>query len=172
MAATLHIPGPTEVSVQFSPGGTAGPVEVLGYTIEGVDIELDVKTRDVYGDQNGGQDGPPIDIQQFGQLATVRGVFNKFDSAVMEKIKSRSDGATTPGQNIDVGCLLAQENQGHRLVIKPTKTGTACPIYNFAFAVARQPIPFRYGSKVKEVTVNWQCHAVAGVLYTHTDPSA
>ena len=46
--------------------------ELLGYTRNGADTTKEAYWLDVPGDENGGDDGPPIDVQYLGEIARVR----------------------------------------------------------------------------------------------------
>src|SRR6185436_21084756 len=99
MATAVQVPGPCEVQLDT---GTSHALESLGWSINGVEIQEDVKHLDVPGDQNGGDEGIPIDVQYLGEMHIVRMEMSKWDSAVADKGLAKTYGGTagtmsTPG---------------------------------------------------------------------------
>ncbi len=63
--------GPALIRVAI-PGVASGALQDLGYTEDGADVVRNPFWAEVKGDQNGGTEGPPIDIQWLGETATIR----------------------------------------------------------------------------------------------------
>ena len=68
MANLVHVAGLALIKISF---GGSGYLE-LGYTRNGADITHEGFFLDVPGDENGGDEGPPIEIQFLGEIARVR----------------------------------------------------------------------------------------------------
>jgi len=99
MAVAIVVHGACQIQVGT---GSAGALESLGWTIDGPDEEYEPFYGEVKGDQNGGQEGPPIDWQYFGELVHLRLEFSRFDGAVFQKLQAIERGGTagtigTPG---------------------------------------------------------------------------
>lgn len=157
MALAIQVPGPALVRINAGEG-----LEDLGYSINGVEVTPEVFMSDVPGDQNGGDEGPPIDVQYFGETARVRMDLSKWDSAVADKVFARL--STKVGGAIGTpGSLIAAGSHSFRLLILPT----SAPM-NFLLAFPRAPIETNKGTKFARLTVEWECHAVSGVLWNVT----
>lgn len=82
--------------------GSAGALESLGWTIDGPDEEYEPFYAEVKGDQNGGQEGPPIEWQYLGELVHLRLELSRFNPAIFQKLQAIERGGTagvigTPG---------------------------------------------------------------------------
>ncbi len=150
---------------QFGPAlvrtgtGVANALEDLGFSINGVEIIETVFESDVPGDQNGGDDGPPIDIQYFGQVDRVRMELSKYDKLVADKIRARLLGGTA-GVIGTPGTLIAGTSVFYRLLIEPT-TGPR----NYLAAIPREPIEVNRGTKFSRLIMEFECHSFSGVLW-------
>jgi hypothetical protein len=69
MTATPQNHGKATIRVNT---GSAGVLETVGYTRNGADLTTEGFWIDVPGDENGGDSGPPIEIQYVGEMARVR----------------------------------------------------------------------------------------------------
>lgn len=139
--------------------GVAGALEDLGFSINGVQIIETVFESDVPGDQNGGEEGPPIDIQYFGQIDRIRMELSKYDEAVADKIRARLLGGTA-GVIGTAGTLIAGSSVFYRLLIEPTTTPR-----NYVAAIPREPIEVNRGTKYSRLILEWECHGFSGTLW-------
>ncbi len=108
------VAGPVEVWVDTGAGNT---LEFLGRTTNGIDLQNRGYTSDVPGDQNGGDQGVPIDTQYFGQEHIIDGEYSTFDDAVLTKVEAR----VNPGSGITnpvVGFLMNCGGGSYRVVLK------------------------------------------------------
>ena len=142
--------------------GASQILEDLGYTINGVTIIENVYMSDVPGDQNGGDEGPPIDIQYFGQVDRIRMEFSKFDQLVADKIRPRLEGGTA-GTVGTAGTLITAGTKYFRLLIEPTSLPR-----NYLAAIPREPIEVNRGTKFSRLILEFECHAIGGVLWDTT----
>lgn len=143
--------------------GDASALENLGYSINGVQYFEDVFQSDVPGDQNGGDEGPPIDIQHFGQIDRVRMELSKWDAAVYAKIAPRTKGGTAGQSTVSVGSLLFANSYSYRLLLTaPNFTR------NYLRAIPRPPIQLNTGTKFSRLIIEWECHDLSGVRWNTT----
>lgn len=159
MALSITVDGPALVKTGT---GSAFALEELGYSINGIMILEEAFMGDVPGDQNGGDLGPPIDVQYFGQIDRVRCEFSKWDVDVMDKISPRINGAN-PGEITTPGSLYAANSYGYRVLILPTNNPR-----NYLFGIPRTPIERNKGTRFTRMVVEFECHAVSGVLWNET----
>ena len=74
MAVAVQVAGLATIKIAAAVGS---PLYTLGYTQNGAFITTEGYTVNVPGDENGGDDGPPIEIQSLGETARVRLEFTK-----------------------------------------------------------------------------------------------
>lgn len=60
----------------------------LGYSLDGVRVNVQQFERPIFGDQNGGQDGPPVDYLLHGEIATVSFVLIDYTAATLKTLRS------------------------------------------------------------------------------------
>ena len=156
MAIAVNVTGPALVRTGT---GTANALEDLGFSINGIQLIETVFESDVPGDQNGGEEGPPIDIQYFGQIDRIRMEFSKYDELVVDKIRARLRGGTA-GIIGTAGTLIAGTSVFYRLLITPTNTPR-----NYVAAIPREPIEVNRGTKYSRLIMEWECHGFNGTLW-------
>lgn len=159
MAEVVNVYGPALIRVGT---GAAGALETLGYSVNGVEFEENAFTSNVPGDQNGGDEGPPIDVQYFGQIDIVRLDLSKYDTAILAKLDCRLLGGTS-GSVGAPGTLIFGGSKYYRLLISPT-TGPR----NYLGATPRTAIVHNRGTKFSRLRIEFECHAVSGVLWNTT----
>ncbi len=127
--------------------GVSNALEDLGVSRNGVEITDNGYFLDVHTDEDGGDDGPPTDVQFLGQTATIRMELTKYDTAVRAKIDSRMYGGTS-GTVGTVGTLMQGGSKTFRLLIHSTSEP-----YNFPVVVFREPIEINKGTKFSTLLV-------------------
>jgi hypothetical protein len=156
MAKVPHVAGAALVKVGF---GSA--LEELGYTRDGADTRQEAHFRDIPGDENGGDDGPPIEIQYLGETCRVRLELTKFDSVVANKITARLNDAT-PGAIPTAGSLMFAGNKFQRVCL-------VCPNepVNFPCCICREPIELNKGTKYSTLVIEFVAykHPTTGILF-------
>lgn len=158
MAVAVQVAGLVTIQVDT---GTSHALETLGYSINGVDIEENIFTLDVHGDEHGGDAGPPIDIQYLGQVDTVRMELSKWDEAVLDKIRSRlwNAGFTAPlaGQvlSTNIGALFFGGAFSFRLALDAANSGFD---RDYIKVVFREPITVNRGVKHSIVRLTATCY--------------
>jgi hypothetical protein len=158
MTATVQKDGACEIKIAVPFGGT---LEVLGYTRNGADASQDTHMTDVPGDENGGDEGPPIDIQHFGDVWHITLELTKFDRAVLKKIQRRIPSATTDGTPAAPGTLTFASGDVFRVLLNsPTEP------MNFLRCVPRSAIEFNKGTKWMTARVSFDCYKNAsGIIH-------
>lgn len=160
MAAQVHVAGITLVKIATPADGS---LESVGYTRNGPDVSERPFMIPVPGDENGGDSGPPIDIQWLGETARIRLEFTKYDSAVTDKLRKFVAGATL-GTPATAGTLMFQDNKAHRLVLANTNN----PL-NFPRVVFNEPAEYNVGSRYTVLVLTAEAHKDAsGVLFNTT----
>lgn len=158
MAAAVIVAGPVLVRTGT---GSASALEDLGYSANGVQIIEETRELPVPGDENGGDEGNPIDIQYFHERHIIRMELTKFDSAVAAKIgcKFKGDTAGTMGT---IGRLFAAGSGIYRVLLSSTNVTR-----NY---LACRPIHIEavYGSKFTRLMIDFEALPSNGTLYNST----
>lgn len=157
MATQIHVAGPAEIKVGT---GSVGALETLGYTRQGADVRDQGFWIDVPGDQHGGDQGPPIDIQYLGEIVRIRVELTKYDEAIAAKVRARLKGGTegSPGT---AGTLMFQDSKTIRVLISTT----LLPL-NFPRSFIRGEWEINKGTKFSMLVIEFEAHKDAdGVLY-------
>ena len=167
MAVTVQVGGLALIRVATAVGGALAD---FGYTQDGAQITTEGHTINVPGDENGGDEGPPVEIQMLGETARVTLQMTKWDSTVGNALAKRSaavaGGARTPGR------LVFANGDYVRLVISAPNAP-----WNFPCAVLqRTPITINAGTKYSRLALEFECYknpaatngADLGVLYNAT----
>jgi hypothetical protein len=157
MAHAVNVAGPAEVKVGT---GSAGALESLGYTRQGADVRNQGFFIDVPGDQNGGDQGPPIEVQYLGEIARIRLEMTKWDEAIAAKIRTRLLAGTegTPGA---AGTLMFGDSKTVRVTLSTT-TGPM----NFPRCFIRGEWEINKGTRYSTLVVEFEAHKDStGVLY-------
>ena len=90
--------------LQIAPGPGGNYVDI-GYSRDGIKVSDQFLQHRVDGDQNGGPEGNPIDIQYLSRKQTIRCELTKYDTAAIDIARSRlADG--TGGDTGDPGTLI------------------------------------------------------------------
>lgn len=154
MGLQPHNAGAVTVKVGFGP---TGPLSVLGFSRNGVDITEEPFFLNVPGDEQGGDDGPPIDVQFMGTVHRVRIQLTKWDKVVSDKLTNRIAGADTPGdfQNVVPGTFMLGELVFNRLVLDALN---ALFDRNYPIAILRDNTEINKGTKFAELTLVYECH--------------
>ena len=159
MAAAVQIAGACEIKVATN----GGSLQSLGYTRNFADVTKEAFWVDVPGDENGGDEGPPIEIIYLGEIARVRLELTKWDATVAAIVKARLSGGTagTPGST---GTAMFAGSKDLRLLLNAANDPR-----NFPRAIPRGSIEIGRGSKYSTLVCEFECHKDgSGVLYNTT----
>ena len=163
MTAAVQVAGLATIKVGTGDGGS---LDTLGYTRDGAQITYEAYSVDVPGDEFGGDEGPPIDIQYLGETARIRLEMTKYDSSVKDKLEDRllGENAGTPGTP---GTLLFADSKTVRLAID---TANDNPDRNFPRAtLVKTPIEVNKGTKYSTLILEFVAYEDAdGVLFNTT----
>lgn len=157
MAVQPYYDGPAEVKTD-----AAGSLATLGYSEDGVQVENQDFTLNVHGDQNGGTDGPPIDVQLLGQIFLIRLTLTKFDWTEAESVLSRTLNGTY-GTPPAAGTLVFQDSKAIRTLINPTVR----PL-NFVRSFVRGSWEVNKGTKHNKLILGIEGHVNGPVDGTNT----
>lgn len=165
MAVAIIVHGKTPV---FVGTGASGAMEALGLTRNQADVVHQPFFVNVPGDANGGDEGPPIDVQYMGEICMIRLELSSYDPAVAERLKARVLGgdpgyvATVGGTRIGAGMLMLAGGYYTRVCL-------ASPVYpkNFPIAIIRGANEFGMGTKFSTFVTEFEVHAhpTTGLLY-------
>lgn len=159
MAEIVVVDGPAVIKT-----GTGGSdaLETLGYTEDGARVIEQILSIPVPGDQNGGPEGIPIDIQYLGEIHIVQLVLTKWDTAIEAKVSPKIKGGTA-GQVGTAGLLYSADSKAFRLLISPTARPR-----NYLAAIPMGSWDINKGTKFSRRVMEFQCLPVSGVLYNST----
>ena len=138
----------------------SGVLESLGYTMNGGEITERLFPYNVHSDENGGDAGPPVDIQYMGEMHIIRLLLTRYDEVVINKIRAGLAGGTagTPGA---AGSLYFQELKAWRLLINTINRPR-----NYTRVVFTEPKELNKGTKHSQALVVAHAYKDAnGVLY-------
>jgi len=160
MAVAVQVPGLATIKVGT---GAESALETLGYTRDGANIRPKAYYQDVPGDENGGDQGPPIDVQILGETATVRLELTKFDETVAAKVRARC-ASGTEGTPSTAGTLMFGDSKTIRVLVH-----TVTLPMNFTRCFLRNDIELNKGTKYTTLVLEFEAHKDgSGVLYNST----
>ena len=157
MPATIQVDGLASIKTATPTGGS---LILLGYSINGVEITERVYTLDVNSDENGGDAGPPIDVQYMGEMHQIRMLMPKYDVTEIDKIRAvlASGTAGTPGT---AGTLMFTAVETFRLLIH-----TVSRPRNYLNCIFREVREINKGTKHSQALVVASCYKDGnGLLY-------
>lgn len=163
MAEIVQVPGPCEILVGT---GSTAALEHLGWTVGGAEIEEQVKLAEVFGDQNGGEEGLPIEWQHLGCMDVVTLEFSKLDFTVAQKVSQRINpglssygGTIAAGTSPTPGTLILATTSYYRLLLNPTNSTF---IRNYLIGIPIDPITSNIGTRFQKRLQRWMCFPPVG----------
>lgn len=157
MATQVHLAGDTKIQVAQPgitlPGGSSGSYVDLGWSRNGVTVSYEDFFLDVPGDEYGGDDGPPIEIQWLGSIARIRCELTKYAKDVLFEIASRVN-PTAWGALADPGYLLftnASITKVQLININDKRVFPNC--------IIRAAIEYNYATKYTSPIIEFEAHA-------------
>lgn len=160
MAEAIQVPGAVHILIAI-PGQTLAG---LGWSNNGVSIIEEKFHENVHGDQNGGDGGPPIDIQYYGEIHRIRLELITFDEAVKKALLAVVSNGT-PGIRPEPGTLMLASGSYFRCLLRPRAfeiNGDVTHLRNYPRCFVRGQPEFNSGSKHMRATLELECHAPSG----------
>jgi hypothetical protein len=159
MAIAIIVDGLVTVKITPYSGAQAS----LGYTRNGVDITFEGFFLDIMGDENGGDDGPPIDVQYLGEVARIRCELTKWDTAVALDVMQRHITSAAGVPVITPGSGLINQDGGY-LGLELTSANRT---YTFPRCFPRNSIELNKGTKFSTFTCEFEAHRFnSATIYT------
>lgn len=161
MATIVQVPGFASVNLNT---GASFTLQTWGYTENGVIIREEMIKLDVPGDQNGGEAGNPIEIQDLGRLGRVHMEMSKWDEVVGRQVIAKANanavGFVAQGVSPIPGTLLFSNAFYFRLLIIPNVN----PLFirNFLFAFPIEAYEMNIGTKYAKFVSDWICYPPIG----------
>ena len=154
MAAQVQRAKVTTIKVDM--GGGEG-LETLGYALDVPEHRDQAFHHDVPGDEHGGPQGPPIDVQLLGRVSHVRCEMSKYDATVAKRVQARlnAEGAGNWGtmDTADIGTLMIQDSKTFRVLLSNTNDPR-----NFPICLCRQPVEIGVGTKFSTLIFEFEAH--------------
>lgn len=130
----------------------------LGFTRDGVDLDLEQFFHVVKSDDYGGEEGPPADEQLLGAVMKAVTELTKYERAQVEKLSSwqyagtaGAFGGTAGILNPTVGAFIRQDGiSGILKLVGPITT----LVFNTAFM---RKMSKNVGTKNTTYMINWEC---------------
>jgi len=148
--------------------GAASALTQLGWTLNGINIEAIGFISPIHSDENGGEQGPPIDFQLMGQQHRITLELSKPVMTAMALLEPFYN-PNTSSANIGVGMLLGCSTAWFRLLLMSPGGGTAF-VRNYPYCTILEPIDYSpIGSQATRARVTFTANTIGGVLYNNTN---
>lgn len=164
MPTQIEIPGFCSVKVQQASGAVYSPLETLtelGITRNGVTVNYENFFYDVPGDEFGGDDGPPIDVQWLGAIARIRCEFTKYNRELLNAVLGIVHGSTfgdmnsqSSGSSKFPGELMFTPTNYTRVLLDNSIGDRR----NFPRCIIRAPHEQNYATKYASPIVEFEAH--------------
>lgn len=179
MAASPQVAGPCEVQVNT---GSAGALASLGWSRDNITPQRNRLLVNVPGDQNGGEDGNPIEIQDLGGFYSVHMELTKWDFSVAANVRTLGNPITSTGTGnpflalatgaVPVpGSMIFSNTAYYRLLLKPLAPANIATVFamNFLQAIpAQEPYSISLSSKFSVLVLDWICYPNASNVIWNT----
>lgn len=158
MAATVHVAGAClcQIATPYT-----GSLVTLGYTRNMADVTKEAFFLNVPGDENGGDDGPPIEVLYLGEIARIRLELTKWDELIANAIRARVAGGTA-GTASTPGTMMSSADKMIRVLLKSANIPR-----NFPFVLPRNAIEIGRGTKYSSLILELEAHKIpaTSILY-------
>ena len=160
MAVQANVSGLTTIKIQVP----SGSLLTLGYARNEPEVSLQPLVHDVHSDENGGDQGDPVEIQLLGVIALIRLRMTKYDPAVSEIVEKIASQASVVGTPPTPGTLLFAASHTLRVLLASTTDPR-----NYPRCVVRSAIEVNRGTKYSELVCEFTAYKNAsGVLWNDT----
>lgn len=159
MALLVQKTGLVTLKIEF----VNGQFTDVGQAMDMTDIREIPYLHNVPGDKNGGNQGPPIEVQYLGGTARIRMEMSRWDTTALNLLRAWSKNIQGNVQQSDVGTLMLQAH-GHRVILDAIDA--PLPL-SFPCCIVRDPISYGVGTKFSAMLVEFEAHRhpVTGILY-------
>lgn len=159
------VAGPISVWVDT---GSTNALQQLGWTLNGINIEAIGFISPIHSDENGGEQGPPVDYQLMGQQHRITLELSKPVMTVVAALE-KFYNPNTSSANVGTGMLLGCSSGTFRLLLMSPTAG-ATFLRNYISCVILEPIDYSpIGSQATRVRITFTANVVGGVLYNQTN---
>lgn len=157
-----HVGG--KALIKISTSDAPSVLNILGYSLEGVEIQFQAYTKDIHGDQNGGSNGPPVDVLLMGQTAIIRFDLIDYQQTQLTKVLNHKVVATA-GIPEQAGVLLLAGAVYLRLCIVAVNDP-----FNFPYCELLSDETFNLGTNetVHRMSFRALVPTIGGALYNTT----
>lgn len=148
------------VLVKVAYGG--GSLVSLGYAEDQTEPAINPFWHNVPGDQRGGIDGPPIDIQLLGATALIRLALSSWDATVAAQITAFT-GTASVGTLPTPGTFIFANNLHYRVCLV-----CASNPLNFPVCIPRGSVVIGKGTKYSRFICEFEAHMDASFVLFNT----
>ncbi len=148
----VNVTGVVEIGIAIPHTGT---VVSLGTSTDSIQITERGYYHDIPGDLNGGQQGPPIEIQKLGEVHTVNIRMSSWSKTYMQTVEKWYHTTRGTIEDDEVGQLMFASGVRARLLLN---TRDLDDTRNYWNAIMREPKSFSIGSKYTEQSLTFECH--------------
>ena len=159
MTILVNASGPILFKIAIDSGLTT--LQNLGYALDQPRVIEQPYWYDVHGDQHGGMNGPPIDVQYLGMVIRVRAELSRFDRDVANIVRKRiRNGTIGSVPDADIGALAFQSPEFMRVVMSPQHAvrGSASETRNYVCCIPREATEQSYGTKFSTFIFEFEAH--------------
>ncbi len=156
MARQVNAYGFADILIALNPTAGSPTYTDLGTTRDGIGITSDGYFLDVHNDENGGEAGPPIQIQYLGETAKIRIELTKYDPAVFATLEEHFANSGTAGVPQPAGVFMFVDTVASgQLIGTPSQVGlkiktinaTATLVRTYKRCVLHDPVEVNRGTK-------------------------
>ena len=172
MAIAVQVFGACNIKITSAAADNT-TLEQLGYSENGPQFSETPKTLEVFGDQNGGDAGVPIDIQLMAREEIVSFDLTKWDDLVLDRLRARLNTVAAkgaPGTMVSPGTLMST-GAFRLLVISDLYDASTNPlaVRNYISALPIMAMDLNRGTKYSRVRMAFRClPGASSVIWNRT----
>ena len=177
-----YVPGPLRI---FVGTGTSAAYEFLGYTQDGVQLQLLAAYEDIMSDFGG--PAIPVDSQFMGEHGYISATLNKYNESVLQKLAARRQGvggSVVAGriESNGLGSLMVAEAYAVKILLlcpyaaKTFQSSSIVPCYEFSAGWLHDDftVPLSVRLKAPRIILRvvpvWNAATLSATLYTNVLP--
>jgi hypothetical protein len=160
IAAPSQVVDPLEVDPT-----TLGTLLHLGSSVDTTEFRNAPYYNEIYGDQHGGQQGPPIEMQYLGHVVHFTVELVTWDETALELIRERV--VQNPTRGLDSAAIIGAMMFKRNAIRVVANTADQDDVRNFYTCIAREPMSIGYGTKfaawrIPFTAYRTPCYSLAG----------